>query len=117
MLVQYNKANICDAYGMKLYPGVNDVDPASWKLAEEDKEIESLIDRGFLVVLSRDQSQGGPAPKKTESLDGYSEKKALEVIAKTFNYEMLQLWKASEKRAKLIVAIENQIAEMKKEKK
>jgi hypothetical protein len=115
MLVKYNHPNIRDAYGLKFYPGVNDVDPAKWDRAMKDPEIANLVEDGKLVVLKADESKSEEEGKTVSSLKGYSKKKALDVIKSTFNYEMLALWKASDDRPEVIVAIEKQIAEMKED--
>lgn len=118
MLVKYNEANIRDAYGMKLKPGINDVSPTHWELAtktHKDKEILALLESGALELLEKDEAPKSEEPvAKTESLKGFSEKKALELVKSTFDAEMLQLWKAGEDRQKVIVALEKQIEVMKK---
>lgn len=116
MLVLNNKPHIRDAYEMKLYPGVNDVDPAKWAEATvkyKDQEILALLDKGDLVVLEKDEVKMVAPEKETKTLKGFSKKKALEVIKDTFNYELLAFWKASDDRPDVIVAIEKRVEEMK----
>lgn len=119
MLVKYTKANIHDAYGMKLKPGINDVDPKHWAEAKKDPEIQTMMDDGAIVLMEADQAtktDGSPAPKVL-NLKDFSEKKALNVIKDTFDYELLQMWDAGEDRQKVKMAIAKQLADLTSHKK
>lgn len=117
MLVKYTKANIHDAYGMKLKPGVNDVDPKLWADAAKDSEIQAMLDDGAIVLLEQDNGDSTKAPAKVTSLKGFGEKKALNIIKDTFDYEMLQLWSADEQRQNVKVALAKQLADLETHKK
>lgn len=82
MIVKYNRPNLHYAYGIRLIPGVNSVDPKLWTIAEKDSEIQYFLEQGILEVLESD------VPKKPKDnkdpFDGVSDDEKKKLIDKAF---------------------------------
>ncbi len=147
MIVKYNRPNIHYAYGIRLIPGINNVDEKLWAIAASDSEIKRFVDTGIIEVVTPDQG----APKAPEDplaglsdeektkleekafgdnkdgvkknaappelppvtpLTSFNEKKALSMVAETYDVKILKEWLDSEKRSKVKRAIEEQIQKL-----
>lgn len=117
MLVEYNRPNIHDAYGLKFKPGINDVDPKKWDECKKDPEIKRLIGENIFVEFLADKTAEGKKAAEAEvlSLVDFTESKAIKVVKKTYKLDMLSLWQAGETRQSVIVEIVRQIESIKAE--
>ena len=60
MIVVYNRPNVHFAYGIKLIPGTNNVDPRLWEIAKKDQEIQLFIQNGVLTLPVADEKTKNP---------------------------------------------------------
>jgi hypothetical protein len=142
MIVVYNRPNVHFAYGIKLIPGANHVDPKLWEIAKKDTEIQGFLKAGILTLAEPDTRVKSLADSETteedrqkatakafgdnpinpnappedlsnmEPLTNFNEKKALALVEGTFKVEILQAWLSSETRFKVKRALEAQIQKM-----
>lgn len=148
MILKYNRPNIHYAYGIRLIPGINNVDEKLWAIAANDSEIKRFVEKGIIEVVTPDQNAAKAPPKdplaglseeekaKLEEkafgdnkdgvkknaappelppvtpLGSFNEKKALAMIAETYDAKILKEWQDSEQRSKVKRAIEDQIKKL-----
>lgn len=60
MIVVYNRPNVHFAYGIKLIPGANHIDPRLWEIAKKDQEIQHFIKNGVLTLPEADDKSKNP---------------------------------------------------------
>lgn len=125
MFVKYNKANVLGVAGVNetviFKPGVNEVSKESWEKIIEDPSIKQKISAGFLVVmhhrdhevqkaqLSIEPSVAREELEVDETLDKLNAHEAASIIETTFDFELLQKWKALEERKGVLKAIDKQL--------
>lgn len=134
MLIKYNRPNIHDAYQLKFYPGINNVDSAQWDICKKDSEIQRMLTDGIFEEIRPEVRSEAPAlhtdGNNTEAgtvtttqvpttfdndlpdLGSFNDKKAIDLIKSTYNYDILTTWKTTEKRTKVLKAIETQVNEL-----
>lgn len=76
------------------------------KSKKEHPTIKAMIDEGWLEEINAE---------KKKALADLKPKDALEVVESTVDMKMLEMWKATEKRKPVFVAIQNQIKRLKGE--
>lgn len=82
MIVKYNRPNLHYAYGIRLLPGVNSVDPKLWAIAEKDSEIQYFLENGILEILESDT--GKKPAKNKDPFAGMSEDEKKQLVDKAF---------------------------------
>ena len=83
---------------VRFVPGANEIVESDWAEISKDPTIKSMVEGDVLKVLS---AKGGESQLPL--------KDAEKVIAQTFDIQLLQKWKASEKRKPIVAAIEKQL--------
>lgn len=81
MIVKYNRPNIHYAYGIRLIPGINNVDEKLWAIAADDSEIKRFVDSGIIEVVTPDQ---GTQKTSEDPLAGLSEEEKAKLEEKAF---------------------------------
>lgn len=83
---------------IQLLPGANEVGETDWAEVQKDSTIASMLEKGELKVLSnKDGATQLPA------------KDAEKIVAQTYDIQLLNKWKASDKRKPILAAIEKQL--------
>ncbi len=78
MIVVYNRPNVHFAYGIKLIPGANHVDPKLWEIAKKDHEIQHFLKTGVMSLAEPD------VRVKSAGEDELSEGERQKMTAKAF---------------------------------
>lgn len=107
ILVKYNRPNlhfIHVAEGtVALKPGVNKLDDeALWAKAKAHPLVKPMLEDETIVEVKGEKG-------KTESLSDFTEAKAIKLVNETIDKALLEEWKASEQRAKVLLAISGQL--------
>lgn len=93
-----------------IYPGVNDISTEKWNEMKKHPFIQHKLDEELLVELD---SLGAAAKKDSvDSLSDFGPKKAVKLIESTVMPDLLEKWKASEKRDLVLKAIEKQLKKL-----
>ena len=105
MIIQFDRPTVMLVHKIsggepvRFVPGANEIQETDWDEIAKDSTIKGLLENGGLKVLSAKGGQDAQLPLKD----------AEKVIAQTFDLQLLEKWKASEKRKPVIAAIEKQI--------
>lgn len=88
-----------------LLPGVNDVDPEKWAKVKDFEHVKLLVKlgakRGGFVV--------GKPTESLATLEKLDAEDAIETVDECVDAKLLAAWRASEKRAAVLEALEKQI--------
>ena len=106
--------------GVRLIPGVNEVDDEAWKKATEKPgpALKHLLDKKVLEVVGESEPTGAAKPATTsQDLSGYDVAKAKDIIADTFDRDTLTKWRRAEKRKEVQTMLDDQLELTKPEKK
>lgn len=88
-----------------LKPGVNDVDPNTWKALKALPVIGHALSEGELVEVGVPEAK---APS-VESLKGFKPDDAIKLVKTTVDRELLERWIDGESRKKVLDALEAQL--------
>lgn len=114
-------------YGVKLAPGVNDVDPESWDKCKVDPITQHYLQSQQIRVVSglapaspRPAEDPVPPPMPTEpelpdlpvSLEEMKAKEAIAFVKESDNYQALELMLEHENRSTVKAAIEDRLDEL-----
>lgn len=121
MLVQNKRKSIVfvptagevTAQGLKLLPGVNDVDPDLWAKAKELKVIKHMLDNDELV----EEIAGKAGSQAITKITALPDKAAYKVVRETLDADLLARWATEEKRPSVKSAIAAQLAKIAPDKK
>ena len=121
MLIRYNRPNVHRVEGVTLTPGINEVDAESFERWSGWKAFKALLEKqpggGAPVVEVLPKPT---APKKPEGDDDSDEtddvdlsklsaKDAVAIVEETLNVTLLKKWQATETRASVKKALEEQL--------
>ena len=89
----------------KLMPGVNDrIDPKQFAEAMKLPAFKALVEEGVVEVISEEDSA---------DLSIFGTKKAIDVVARTVDRDLLNSWLKAEKRTEVSKAIADQLNKLK----
>lgn len=113
MLVNYKLKNVYGCGEMQLIPGINKVDEKVWAEAQKFPKTKWLMENEHLEVV---EGEGGKKLEASadESLASLSEKKAVKLVEETFEMRLLEQWKKTEKRNKVLDALDARMDEINK---
>ena len=106
MIIQFDRPTVMTVHKIsggtpvRFLPGANEIEETDWAEIQKDPTIKGMCEEGTLKVLS---SKGGGDTQLPL-------KDAEKVIAQTFDIQLLEKWKATEKRKPIVAAIEKQLA-------
>lgn len=95
------QALIDETRSVTLRPGINEITQLQWDANKDRKEITVAIAKGDLVITKATSKQAGLGNMKAVE--------AIEVIKKTFNKGLLEMWAQDEERTDVLEAIGAQI--------
>lgn len=127
-LVQYTLPNVFRIGSVRFIPGLNYITEAQWNEIKSHPLLPYRFTEGHLVWIKNkgpedyiaankpsvasDKGQDQVEDAKViahDILAGFSQKEAKELVAKTFDVELLEVWKEKEDRKVVLNAIEDQI--------
>lgn len=85
----------------RLLPGVNEIPDTKWTEAKKILVIRNLLDEGTLEEIG------------SKSLVSLAPNKAVNVVLETLDRDLLRDWRARDRRAKVVEAIDKQLAKLK----
>ncbi len=108
MLVNNKSQRFIYGQGVKLYPGVNEVDPKAWEKLE--KGLKGELEKGLVTVICTVDKNGKEAYANFEDLSPNLAEKA---VRETFNGDLLRKWKAETTKDSIRIEINKQLDELK----
>ena len=92
-----------------LLPGGNNVYEGHLELLDTNAAVRDWFDRGWLVLeTSGEHLPEGPPPP--DSLDSYGDEAAIKLVALEDDPDIIEVWRLSEDRLKVIQAMNSRIA-------
>lgn len=99
---------------IRFMPGSNTVDDADWKELKKDAEIAAFVEAKVMEEVKPDAPEAAKGKDGQDSLAGFSDKKAKELVAATLDRDLLKSWLDKETRSPVKRALEDQIAKVEK---
>jgi len=89
-------------------PGNNTISKKDWNYLKNLEIIKAQLEEGdkWFKIISDDEDE-------LKSLDGINMPDAIKIVVQTFNRNLLELWRKSETRKKVVEVIEKQLEDLK----
>lgn len=125
-LAQYTLPNIFKIGPVRFIPGINRVSESDWNQIKNHPLLPHRFDNGHLIWIKdkgpndyslpvSNENKNKESPVDAEILNTFNAKEAIELVEKTYDLDLLELWKNNENRKGVSGAIDDQISSLLKQ--
>lgn len=121
VLIRYNRPNIWRCRDVRLIPGINEVEGRHWKAVEGHPLLQDRIKAGDINVVkgpeaipeatAENEKAGAEEGNESSptSLSNYTVAECRDLVAETYDPELLKKWLSGENRKTVVTVIQEQI--------